>query len=964
MPQSSKNGILPVIGNDDVTSPTPTPPLTEETPADNLNTLSLLKRELTSRFRPVASRISQIGSEEAAQRPSGIGRAQSRRRSALPEFLKTVSKDKREGKKLTEFGKWYEKNSRFYFKNRERGTERVPGLRFPNHRRQFAYKEKVIREGQGQEYTDEENTLIENGLKRVEGSVGGLNEYAPFPILDYLLEFDARKSSSESKIYVHADVSCSAEDLVAYRFDEEFWGHTATKMTVFDETPHSYKTMVVVPLGLGFQDRELLVHYCWKKVEDNVWVITGEPVEDDQYPISDKAVRGKFYSSMVVFANSSTSCSVKHCMSVDVVLPLPKFIMKGKSMEEAEWVAQIKTYFVSSRPKEQMREAEGALLGEYMARGFKGTAEWEKVTARWQEATEEFLCITELLEVYPWFGNLVKHILRNKLIPWVVCGKSLDDVSAEDAENIGKSLPFFVTMRSDPGIALSEWLLEYPCMAELGEREIWFIPFMSSLASRVTRNSNGGEAGPFILRRQSLAFCRKQESSIALLKRDPSSPALALEGKGGIVSEALESSNFIMSTMQQYLGVPGGKTKMNVAIFLGYLIPAIVFILPLNSAWSGVGSNTLFLFLIAPIILFFGSQLLMGVCSAAFKVFLICDDLPKWEAMVYRLKFAVAVYVALSVPTFIVFWSISFTVIFPVPWAVLVTLLFTPSCVICAYYFVKSTCSNPRHLITKKEFKRFLLIVIFVIPFVAVLPLSTGFYMVLDGYKQLGLVTVIGGLRFVEVLGIERLGLGKVNELTILVLEMVVDVFYETHAATLFSGADLGITLAFPPLLDLMGNVSTMGYIYYYQRNDKNAQTLSLIALATREIVEISTSLGVTFVFGSIWLFRSSHFFMIDAVKLEELERAFTMSVIDFCTEVVVLLLFDRLVYQVWRVHLYDLAQAFASAIGFYELFGMICGCVIFILTFLMYHFGGDFFMNFEWLEGRGGELGGKDFEE
>ena len=98
MPQSSKNGILPVIGNDDVTSPTPTPPLTEETPADNLNTLSLLKR-VTSRFRrPVASRISQIGREEAAERPSGIGRAQSRRRSDLPEFLKTVSKDKREGK--------------------------------------------------------------------------------------------------------------------------------------------------------------------------------------------------------------------------------------------------------------------------------------------------------------------------------------------------------------------------------------------------------------------------------------------------------------------------------------------------------------------------------------------------------------------------------------------------------------------------------------------------------------------------------------------------------------------------------------------------------------------------------------------------------------------------------------------------------------------------------------------------
>ena len=43
--------------------------------------------------------------------------------------------------------------------------------------------------------------------------------------------------------------------LVAYRFDEELWGHSGSEMTVFDETPHSYKTMVVVPLGGFFQER-------------------------------------------------------------------------------------------------------------------------------------------------------------------------------------------------------------------------------------------------------------------------------------------------------------------------------------------------------------------------------------------------------------------------------------------------------------------------------------------------------------------------------------------------------------------------------------------------------------------------------------------------------------------------------------------------------------------------------------
>ena len=131
--------------------------------------------------------------------------------------------------------------------------------------------------------------------------------------------------------------------------------------------------------------------------------------------------------------------------------------------------------------------------------------------------------------------------------------------------------------------------------------------------------------------------------------------------------------------------------------------------------------------------------------------------------------------------------------------------------------------------------------IFFVIPFVAILPLSTGFYVSTKGYKQLGIVVGIGIFRYVEVFGVEYLGFGKVNELTILVFELVIDVFYETHAATLFSGADHFITLASQPLLDLIGNLGTMFYIYWFQRHDKNAQTLSLIALAIREIIEVTT---------------------------------------------------------------------------------------------------------------------------
>ena len=119
----------------------------------------------------------------------------------------------------------------------------------------------------------------------------------------------------------------------------------------------------------------------------------------------------------------------------------------------------------------------------------------------------------------------------------------------------------------------------------------------------------------------------------------------------------------------------------------------------------------------------------------------------KWAAKMYRIKFALVTYASLAVPTFIVFWAISINVVFPVPWSVLITLGFTPVCVATSYYWVKRTAPTPEHIVEWVEFKRFLLIVLFIIPFVAILPLSTGVYISLNGYPQLALVTGIGGLR-------------------------------------------------------------------------------------------------------------------------------------------------------------------------------------------------------------------------
>ena len=48
---------------------------------------------------------------------------------------------------------------------------------------------------------------------------------------------------------------------------------------------------------------------------------------------------------------------------------------------------------------------------------------------------------------------------------------------------------------------------------------------------------------------------------------------------------------------------------------------------------------------------------------------------------------------------------------------------------------------------------------------------------------------------------IERLGHRKLNELTVIFLMLLIDVFYETQTVTLMSKANLTITLVLPPML-------------------------------------------------------------------------------------------------------------------------------------------------------------------
>ena len=89
---------------------------------------------------------------------------------------------------------------------------------------------------------------------------------------------------------------------------------------------------------------------------------------------------------------------------------------------------------------------------------------------------------------------------------------------------------------------------------------------------------------------------------------------------------------------------------------------------------------------------------------------------------------------------------------------------------------------------------------------------------------------------------------------------------------------------------------------------------------------------------------------MIDVASNEAIRNAALMSVLDFFLELAVFIIFDRMIYKVWKVSLFDLGQAYIRLIGKAETFCLVCGFVVYSFMFMNYHYGCDYFMNFEWM--------------
>ena len=134
-------------------------------------------------------------------------------------------------------------------------------------------------------------------------------------------------------------------------------------------------------------------------------------------------------------------------------------------------------------------------------------------------------------------------------------------------------------------------------------------------------------------------------------------------------------------------------------------------------------------------------------------------------------------------------------------------------------------------------------------------------------------------------------------------------------------------------------------------KDDKKGQSLQLIALVLREIIELSTSIGVTLLFGIMWMFNRRGYYMLDSFTTSDFQQAFITSALNFVWEGFSLLVCEKIVARVFRVSLLDLAQAYVGTVGRFEFFAMIWGSTLYIMIFFSYHQGTDFYFKFEWME-------------
>ena len=234
-----------------------------------------------------------------------------------------------------------------------------------------------------------------------------------------------------------------------------------------------------------------------------------------------------------------------------------------------------------------------------------------------------------------------------------------------------------------------------------------------------------------------------------------------------------------------------------------------------------------------------------------------------------------------------------------------------------------------------------------------VIPLSSGLFHATSGYWQnvavLGLSWVRLGYRWGMKRSSKRWLQPSVRFFFIFIAGFVIDLMYEFHCALLFGSYDSAVSMMIPPVVDLLDNIWEIRKCI----KEKNmlAREELIVLIVAKELAELISSIGTLIIFPIIWSTNRRSFFLIDEIGPENFKRGMIGLGVDLINEIVVLVVFSRILATRFQVKLPNLILSITETVGKTTMFVLVAASSTYISSFMMYHYGGDASFKFEWLK-------------
>jgi hypothetical protein len=336
----------------------------------------------------------------------------------------------------------------------------------------------------------------------------------PSPVATARLGYTTDSMLGYASLVVRGD----AEDVLA-----SVWDMTKRSAKRSDEAEHTVDEIVNSHCKIVYlrksagrsRGREYLNKCLWKKMDEGCYVYVASPTMSASRTVANDNERR---SSALATARRRSSLSQRdqppkrenYRCAVKITKLGPgrcrvEYVLRydaagrmnwssGKFLTSSlPWVIELRDTFQSLRSSELYDAEDGKSIAEsLMVRSnamhhtavYRGRHESE-LDARIRGLFERYNGLKDISSKHPFFKTMLARALQNKLRPACKVSTKLVNISRKEGHGIGGSLALSLVSNLTGEAAVWEWISRYPCLQQLDREEIWFTPFMNTVARRL-----------------------------------------------------------------------------------------------------------------------------------------------------------------------------------------------------------------------------------------------------------------------------------------------------------------------------------------------------------------------------------------------------------------------------------------------------------------------------------------------